>query len=99
MLFGYDKVGSDNYFRNFTNGKCAQNYWLASDYARASNNRVDWGLRIVDGSVRGSNDYGGGLYYSGGVERNYSYGVRPVVSLKSDVSLEWNETANEWKIK
>ena len=26
MLFGYDKVGSDNYFRNFTNGKCAQNY-------------------------------------------------------------------------
>ena len=99
MLFGYDKVGSDNYFRNFTNGKCAQDYWLASDYARASNNRVDWGLRIVDGSVRGSNDYGGGLYYSGGVERNYSYGVRPVVSLKSDISLEWNETAKEWKIK
>ncbi len=24
MLFGYDKVGSDNGFRNFTNGKCEQ---------------------------------------------------------------------------
>ena len=30
MLFGYDKVGSDNGFRNFTNGKCEQKYWLAS---------------------------------------------------------------------
>lgn len=39
------------------------------------------------------------LYDSSGIEGNLSYGVRPVVSLKSDVSLEWNETAKEWKIK
>ena len=98
MLFGYDKVGSDNYFRNFTNGKCAQNYWLASDCADAYGyGGVIWGLRnVYDGGVNG-NEYR--LYCSNGRERSISYGVRPVVSLKSDVSLEWNETAKEWKIK
>ena len=97
MLFGYDKVESDNYFRNFTNGKCAQNYWLASDCASASNLGMLWGLHSVyDGGVSG-NEYR--LYCSDGRERSISYGVRPVVSLKSDVSLEWNETAKEWKIK
>ena len=96
MLFGYDKVGSDNGFRNFTNGKCEQKYWLASDYAYAEPYFVKWGLRYVnDGYV--NRNY---LCDSGGYESSYSsYGVRPVVSLKSDVSLEWNETAKEWKIK
>lgn len=96
MLFGYDKVGSDNGFRNFTNGKCEQKYWLASDYAYAEPYFVKWGLRYVnDGYV--NRNY---LCSSGGYESSYSsYGVRPVVSLKSDVSLEWNETAKEWKIK
>ena len=52
MLFGYDKVGSDNRFRNFTNGKCAQRYWLASDYASAYDRNVSWGLRdVYDGGV------------------------------------------------
>ena len=95
MLFGYDKVGSDNYFRNFTNGKCAQNYWLASDYASADDDYVNWGLRHVNDGVV----YGNYLYHSYGIESSNSNGVRPVVSLKSDVSLEWNETAKEWKIK
>ena len=96
MLFGYDKVGSDNGFRNFTNGKCEQKYWLASDYAYAEPYFVKWGLRYVnDGYV--NRNY---LCDSGGYESSYSsYGVRPVVSLKSDVSLEWNEVAKEWKIK
>ena len=96
MLFGYDKVGSDNGFRNFTNGKCEQKYWLASDYAYAEPYFVKWGLRYVnDGYV--NRNY---LCDSVGYESSYSsYGVRPVVSLKSDVSLEWNETAKEWKIK
>ena len=98
MLFGYDKVGSDNGFRNFTNGKCAQNYWLASDYAYAGNDGyyVSWGLRNVnDGDV--GDDFG--LINSPGREDSGSRGVRPVVSLKSDISLEWNDTAGEWKIK
>ena len=96
MLFGYDKVGSDNYFRNFTNGKCAQNYWLASDYDDAFSSIVRWGLRLVDD---GYVNRDGRLYDSDGREYSSSLGVRPVVSLKSDVSLEWNETAKEWKIK
>ncbi len=96
MLFGYDKVGSDNGFRNFTNGKCEQKYWLASDYAYAEPYFVKWGLRYVNDGYVNSNY----LCDSGGYESSYSsYGVRPVVSLKSDVSLEWNETAKEWKIK
>ena len=97
MLFGYDKVGSDNGFRNFTNGKCAQNYWLASDYAYADNYDADWGLcNVYDGSVGN----GGNIFYdSNGSERDNSRGVRPVVSLKSDISLEWNDTAGEWKMK
>ncbi len=96
MLFGYDKVGSDNGFRNFTNGKCEQKYWLASDYAYAEPYFVKWGLRYVNDDYVNRNY----LCDSGGYESSYSsYGVRPVVSLKSDVSLEWNETAKEWKIK
>ena len=96
MLFGYDKVGSDNGFRNFTNGKCEQKYWLASDYAYAEPYFVKWGLRYVNDGYVNCNY----LCDSGGYESSYSsYGVRPVVSLKSDVSLEWNETAKEWKIK
>ena len=95
MLFGYDKVGSDNYFRNFTNGKCAQNYLLASDYANANSYDVGWGLRYVDdGDVSGK-----ALCYSDGFGNSDGYGVRPVVSLKSDISLEWNDTAGEWKMK
>ena len=77
MLFGYDKVESDNYFRNFTNGKCAQNYWLASDCANVYGyGGVLWGLHnVYDGGVSG-NEYR--LYCSNGLERSISYGVRPV---------------------
>ena len=96
MLFGYDKVGSDNGFRNFTNGKCAQNYWLASDFAEAFDSIVSWGRRYVYNGYVGNYDY---LYSSNGDERSNGNGVRPVVSLKSDISLEWNNTAGEWKIK
>ena len=96
MLFGYDKVGSDNGFRNFTNGKCAQNYWLASDFADAYDSIVSWGRRYVYNGYVGNYDY---LYSSNGDERSNGNGVRPVVSLKSDISLEWNNTAGEWKIK
>ena len=98
MLFGGTAVGSDNLTRNFTLRK-NQSFWLTSDYAYAGNCFVSWGLRIVNnGSVSGST-----LYYSNGNEgesgydSGSSYGVRPVVSLKSDISLEWN--GKEWKIK
>lgn len=52
MLFGYNKIGTDKGFRDFTNGKVSQKYWLASDYAFAANGYVSWGLRGVDGGCR-----------------------------------------------
>ena len=95
MLFGKYTVNQNNYFRSFTGTGAKPYYWLASDYAYAGDSFVGWGLRrIRDGNV----DYYG-LCSSYGDENSVSDGVRPVVSLKSDVSLEWNETAKEWKIK
>ena len=77
-------------------GTRQQNYWLASDYADADSSNVRWGLRCVG---YGGNVTDNRLYFSSGEEFSVSDGVRPVVSLKSDISLEWNETAKEWKIK
>ena len=97
MLFGKYSKDSDGCYRNFTGTGAKPQYWLASDYASAYHNIVGWGLRFVnDGAV---NYYYYDLYDSKGNEDSISNGVRPVVSLKSDVSLEWNETAKEWKIK
>lgn len=95
MLFGGTSVENDRLIRNFTSRK-KQSYWLASDYADAHNGyAVYWGLRNVnDGDVDGLC-----LCSSYEYQDSRIYGVRPVVSLKSDVSLEWNETAKEWKIK
>ena len=98
MLFGKYTIDNNSYFRSFTGTGTAPRYWLASDYARANSNYVRWGLRyVIGGGVY--DDYYYGLCDSDGVEDSFSYGVRAVVSLKSDVSLEWNETAKEWKIK
>ena len=98
MLFGKYSKDADGCYRNFTGEGVSPSYWLASDYASPGKWCVNWGLRLVnDGGV---NIYHyGGLYFSDGSESSNSYGVRPVVSLKSDVSLEWHEVAKEWKIK
>ena len=92
MLFGKYTIDNNSYSRSFTGTGTQPYYWLASDYAHAYNHFVDWGLRCVSyGGVSYSdlcNSYG-----------SASSGVRAVVSLKSDISLEWNDTAGEWKIK
>ena len=97
MIFGdWERTEKNGYYRNFTGTGTEPRYWLASDYANASDYYVVWGLRSVyDGDVFSYNS----LYYSNGHEFSYSNGVRPVVSLKSDISLEWNDTAGEWKMK
>ena len=77
-------------------GTRQQNYWLASEYADAYDVGAYWGLRCVG---YGGNVTDNRLYFSSGNEDDINDGVRPVVSLKSDISLEWNETAKEWKIK
>ena len=95
MLFGKYTMDNNSYSRSFTGTGTQPNYWLASDYASARSSFVHWGLRVVDGGGVSSNL----LYYSNGDEFSISNGVRAVVSLKSDISLEWNDTAGEWKIK
>ena len=96
MIFGdWERTEKKGYFRNFTGTGTEPYYWLASDYAATGNYAVNRGLRYVGGGYVDA----GGLCPSYGDEDWGSRGVRPVVSLKSDVSLEWNETANEWKIK
>ena len=95
ILFGKYKYDvSNNYDRSFS-GTREHSYWLASDYVYADDNSADWGLRFVGGAGVRSN----GLYYSYGRESGGGNGVRPVVSLKSDVQLKWNDTANEWQIQ
>ena len=62
-----------------------QYYWLGSSYVIASSDCADFGLYLVyDSGV-----YGTTLFYSyGGCnDESDSFGLRPVVSLESDVSL------------
>ena len=96
MIFGdWERTEKNGYYRNFTGTGTEPNYWLASDYAYASNSSVYWGLRSVYNGRVNECDH---LYGSDGYKGNYGRGgVRPVVSLKSDVSLEWD--GKEWKIK
>ena len=96
ILFGKYAVNTDSYEISFVGTGTQPRYWLASESANTVTNGVNWGLRRVnDGKV-----YNRGIYFSSGTEYSYDdFGVRPVVSLKSDISLEWNDTAGEWKIK
>ena len=94
MLFGEYKA-VQNSTRQFTGSGRRPSYWLASECAYANSNYADWGLRCV---YSGDVDYTN-LCNSGGYESSYSYGVRPVVSLRSDVNIQWNATANEWQIQ
>ena len=100
MIFGkYTMTAESGYYRDFTGKGAAPEYWLASGYACAYSYYVDWGLRFVNGGgVDGNSEGGYYLYVSGDYENDKGRGVRPVVSLKSDISLEWNETAQEWDL-
>ena len=95
ILFGKYKYDvSNNYDRSFS-GTREHSYWLASDCVNAGISGASWGLRFVSGA----NVYGYDLCNSNGGESRSNLGVRPVVSLKSDVQLQWNETAKEWQIQ
>ena len=71
------------------------NQWLASGCVDCNSNYVNLYVRnICSGSV------GGGTLFdsSGSGSSNYRR-VRPVVSLKSNVNLQWNSTSNKWEIQ
>ena len=94
MIFGEYKA-VQNSTRQFTGSGRRPSYWLASGCANAGNIYADWGLRYVySGDVHGTY-----LYGSDGYEDSDGYGVRPVVSLSSNVNIKWNDTANEWQIQ
>ena len=96
ILFGKYAVNTDSYEISFVGTGTQPRYWLASESANAVNSGVYWGLRRVsEGGV-----YNRGMYFSTGTEDSFDdYGVRPIVYLRSDISLEWNNTLQKWKIK
>lgn len=71
------------------------NQWLASSCTYADSPSTVWRLFILYSSG-GISD--GSLYYSYGDGNSYPFSVRPVVTLSSNVSLEWNSTSNQWEI-
>ena len=63
----------------------AKSYWLASPAVSAGSGGASFGPGGVgNGSVRA----GGDLFYSGGRWGAYSFGVRPVVYLESNITVE-----------
>ncbi|MFR2196395.1 MAG: hypothetical protein ACLS5Y_02310 [Clostridia bacterium] len=60
-------------------------YWLGSSYCDADLHYINWGMYYVyaAGSV-----YGHNMYNSFGYVCTPSYGIRPVVTLKSDIQLQ-----------
>ena len=66
-------------------------YWLGSSYCYADYNYANWGIYFVYavGCVNGNN-----TYISFGDVGAPSYGVRPVVTLKSDIQLQSSSVEN-----
>ena len=60
-------------------------YWLGSSYCNAHSYCAHWGMYCVSalGCVDGDN-----MYYSFGRVNTPNYGIRPVVTLKSDIQLQ-----------
>ena len=63
-----------------------KNYWLASIGIETDYDYVDFGLgSVVDGNVQ--NGYDSFLFRSNGHDSQRQYGVRPVISLKSEITV------------
>ncbi len=77
-------------FENSSGAK--ESYWLASPCVSAGTGRVRWSLRFVTSSGR-VNYYYVWTSYIG--SSSTSFGVRPVVSLKSDVKLTKNNSGTQ----
>ena len=72
-----------------------QQYWLASRCVNCSSSRAGFDVRYVISSRVYSNY----LFNSRGGTSSGSNGVRPVVSLASDVEIEYDSANSIWKIK
>ena len=72
-------------------------YWLGSSYCYANSDNAAWGMYFVYAS---GYVYGNDTYDSFGLVNTPSFGVRPVVSLQSDVQLEASSnSSNTYDIK
>ena len=69
--------------------------WLASSCVYCDSINVGFDVRIIDGGYVGGNY----LFDSCGSSGSDLRRVRPVVSLKSNVNLQWNSTSNKWEIQ
>ena len=77
-----DYNGSSNIVRDML-FNAGTNYWLASRYVFCYWTNADFGLRHVDASDL----YGYAMFYSYGTTNSYTYRVRPVVSLESNIEI------------
>ncbi len=66
-------------------------YWLSSSYCNSYSDYAYWGLYYVytSGCVRGCS-----FYFSMGTVGTWSCGVRPIVSLQSNIKLQENSISN-----
>jgi hypothetical protein len=86
----------DGELADFANGADAHIYWLGSSYSSAGAYYAIWGMRCVNGSGCVNSDY---LYTSMGCRYGNTRGVRPVVSLKSDIQLKETGVNNTYDIQ
>ena len=88
--YGINLSGNSNgvedkmYFPHTSNYNECYGYWLISPSAQGYNSIIDIG-------------YDGEMSIAGC--GNWSFGIRPVVCLPSDITAEWNEEKNIWELK
>ena len=88
-----EKITKTNISDLICSGK---NYWLASNFIIPSSGGSEFGVfRII---YEGVNLYYGRLFFSNNTESSYSTGIRPVVTLKSNIQLSGNSAAG-WTIQ
>lgn len=86
-------VGTQSGKYYFTGNGAKMKYWLGSSYVDARSDCAYFGLR---GVYSGRVDFDS-LYYSDDSSHSNYLGVRPVVSLQSNINLKYNTTSEEWE--
>ena len=69
-------------------------FWVASRYVDAYSDFARFGLRYA-----GAVTLGNGMFGSGGYTDNYSYRLRPVVSLSSSILSDAKDASGAWNLK
>ena len=87
-------TNSKEYEVLFSNSN-SEYYWIGSPCFYNGKGRVDFWMRNVNNSCVG----GYYLYFSIGQNYGNAYGIRSLVSLKSDIQLEQDTTSGAWNIK